>query len=278
MAKPTASFTTLAGVPVHYDRHPIAKYGSRGVAKRFYAQSDFIEKLERCFDELWRISSYGRAEVITTAGAYVDKEGQHGLGRAFDLDGIFWPDKEFVTLHDGQRARDRKLYYGVECVLRKHFGQVLNFSYNQSHHDHFHIDTGKPVGLRKSSKAVTVFVQGVLRHVYGLAVAIDGQWGPSTEQALGRAAADAGLTIDYNSLAGWLQFLSLTAARAFDQRAASSRSNPSGIATTPATLLRNVHAVIQRELAGSTSRRSIESELHKFTMHPMTQKWLNTQR
>jgi hypothetical protein len=217
VAKPTASFTTLAGVAVHYDRHPIAKYGSRGVARRFYAQPDFIEKLERCFDELWRISPYGRAEVITSAGAYVDKKGQHGLGRAFDLDGIFWPDKEFVTLHDGQRARDRKLYYGVECVLRKHFGQVLNFSYNQSHHDHFHIDTDMPVGLRKSSKAVTVFVQGVLRHVYGLAVAIDGQWGALTEQAVGRAAAAAGLTVDYNSLAGWLQFLSLTAARAFDR-------------------------------------------------------------
>ena len=70
------------------------------------------------FIELWRVCPLGRAEVVTSAGAYVNKPGSHGQGRGFDLDAIFWADKNFITLHYPQ---DRRFYLGVEAILRKHF-------------------------------------------------------------------------------------------------------------------------------------------------------------
>jgi hypothetical protein len=246
------------------------------VSHRFHSEADFTATLERCFEELWQVCPFGRAEVITSAGAYVNKPGQHGGGRAFDLDAIFWSGKDFVTLNDGFNAADRKFYYGVECILRRHFGQVLNFDYNADHRDHFHIDAAQPVGLRKNSNAVTFFVQGVLRSVYGLAVAIDGTWGNATADALVQAAATAGMNGSVTSVEDWREFLSLTAARAFSHVAVADADPASG-GKSPAVLLQGVYEVIQRELAGTALRKPIESALDAFASHPETQAWLDQQ-
>ena len=278
MPQPSESFTSLAGVPVHYDRPPVSGYGTRGVAKRFYSEAGFTALLERCFEELWQVCPLGRAEVITSAGAYVKKSGQHGVGRAFDLDGIFWSGKAFVTLNDGFNAGDRKFYYGVECILRRHFGQVLNFDYNADHRDHFHVDAAQPVGLRKGSTAVTVFVQGVLRRVYGSTVAVDGKWGTATDNALRSAASAVGMTA-VASVAEWQQFLLLTARRCFGSAVTSEvvASDPAYAGKSPSVLLQGVYAVIRRELGTTALRKPIESALDAFAGHPHTQAWLDAQ-
>lgn len=279
MPQPTASFTSLAGVPVHYDRPPVSGYGTRGVAKRFFSDAGFTSILERCFQELWQECPLGRAEVITSAGAYVNKPGQHGAGRAFDLDGIFWSGKGFVTLNDGFNAGDRKFYYGVECILRRHFGQVLNFDYNADHRDHFHVDAAQPVGLRKGSTAVTVFVQGVLRRVYALAVDVDGKWGPATDEALRRAATAAGMS-GVASVADWQKFLLLTARHSFGSAVMSDVAaiDPAYAGKAPSVLLKGVYEVIRRELGTTALRKPVESALDAFAGHPDTQAWLDTQK
>ena len=48
MPRPPQFFTTLAGVPVRYDREPLSQYGSRGVPFRFHSEPDFTAKLETC--------------------------------------------------------------------------------------------------------------------------------------------------------------------------------------------------------------------------------------
>jgi hypothetical protein len=91
MPQPAHFFKTLGGgVPVHYDRLPSPHhYGSRGKARKFHCKTDFEPLLDAAFRDVWLYTGLGKAEVITSAGAYVDKPGQHGQGRALDIDGIF---------------------------------------------------------------------------------------------------------------------------------------------------------------------------------------------
>ena len=161
MPRPDDSFTKLVGVPVHYDRRSARDYGTRGAPARFFVTAEFHGILEAFFAELWTICLSGKAEVITSAGAWVDKpNSQHATGEAFDLDGIFWGNKSFVTLN---YPKDKKFYLGVEAVLRKHLGTVLDYHYNASHRDHFHIDIGSDVGFRRVTSN-TLFLQAALCH------------------------------------------------------------------------------------------------------------------
>jgi hypothetical protein len=198
------SFSSLAGVPVNYAREPVAAYGTRGRPHTFNCTTGFLQKLESCFDELFTVSPLGRAEIITSAGALVEKPGFHGLGRAFDLDALFWPGRDFITL---RFPIDQKFYLGVEAVLRKHFGTVLNYLYNADHHDHLHVDDGSEVGFVKSSTSRVFFVQAALTHVLGVTVGIDGAYGPETEGGIRTAFTRLGLGGDINTRGVWLEFL-----------------------------------------------------------------------
>ncbi len=124
MARPTNSFRTITRIPVNYDRLN-NDYGTRGIPYTFYSTNELEKKLDKCFGELWDLCPYGKAEIITSAGTYVNKSGQHGRGRAFDLDGIFWSNRDFVTLWDGYNKGDRRFYFGVYANLRKKFCTVL---------------------------------------------------------------------------------------------------------------------------------------------------------
>ncbi len=210
------TFRDLAGVPVHYDRYPKESgfgYGTRGKPLPFKGEGAFIEALDRAMTEVLAAvpASFGAAEVITSAGAYVSKPGYHGLGRAFDLDGIFFAGKEFVTLNF---PSDMQFYIGVEAVLRKHFGTILNYDYDLAHRDHFHIDNGSSVGWNKVSKSRVCFLQNALNQCFGAGIQVDGAYGPETEKALKLTLEDLGIgTIGVP--ANWLTFLDRTAAAAF---------------------------------------------------------------
>jgi hypothetical protein len=194
----------LAGVPVHYDRDSAADYGTRGRPATFRSGPGFYRKVTAAFSELWTFT--GRAEVITSAGAHVAKPGMHGQGRAFDLDGLFWADRDFVTRRDGYQGRNLALYYGVEAVLRRHFGTVLDHNFNQAHADHFHLDDGTGVGFRAGSRSLVLFVQAALNAFYAAGLRIDGAYGPRTRAAL---ESHAGATTP----AAWLAFLAEIAQR-----------------------------------------------------------------
>jgi hypothetical protein len=190
-------------------------YGSRGVPAVFAAIPDFVHQLDGCFAELWACCSIGKAEVVASAGAFVRKPGFHGLGRAFDLDAIFWHDRSFIALRDGFQCGNRRLYHGIECVLRRHFGQVLNCDYDTAHQDHFHVDDSQPVGCRPDSRAVTLFVQAVLTHIHQERVIVDGVWREETSSTLRQLLTARGCSGDFLDATIWRQFLADSASIAF---------------------------------------------------------------
>ena len=105
-------FNSLNRVPTHYDRDSASDYGTRGRLANFSAENDFVGKLDNCFKELFNILPLGQAEVITSAGAGTRLDDpqpgdEHSQARAFDLDGIFWAGRKFVTLDDGFLDGDR---------------------------------------------------------------------------------------------------------------------------------------------------------------------------
>ena len=278
MSMPPQFFTSLAGVPVRYDRENPGQYGTHGVPFRFHCVPGFTAKLEAFFEELWRVCPLGRAEVITSAGAYTNKAGRHGMGRAFDIDAIFWAERTFVTLHDGFEGRDRAFYFGVECVLRKHFGQVLDYLYNAAHRDHFHVDDAEEVGFREGSESTVGFLQATLRHVHGLRVGINGTWGPGTREATRRALRSMGISGMIYDRDTWLAFLTRSAARAFGTEASPGTAAP-GAETeerTPDALLHGVYEAIRRELGETALREPVERALDRFVTHPETIAWLRS--
>ncbi len=180
MPQPSDSFTQLASVPVHYDRDSASDYGTRGRPHTFRCATALKNSLERCFNELWQRSSLGRAEVITSAGTFANRPASlHSTGRAFDLDGIFWPARSFVAL---RYPTDTVFYLGIESVLRKHFGVVLNHNFNSAHHDHFHLDNSNPLGFNPSSRSKVLYLQAALTHMFDIPTAIDGDTGPQTRR------------------------------------------------------------------------------------------------
>lgn len=214
MARPANSFRTLNGIPVHYDRPPVAPYGSRGIAYDFHATQEFENRLDACFAELEQVCPRGRPEVITSAGAWVDKEGYHGSGEAFDLDGLHWSNTKFITLNF---PTDRRFYLGVEAVLRKHFPTVLNFYFNEAHHDHLHMDLGFEMAFNRVRRSKVLFLQAALTHVLEISVAIDGGWGPETSGGTTRALDELNIAGQLENLDTWRQFLTAISKRAFSE-------------------------------------------------------------
>jgi hypothetical protein len=202
------TFTELSGVPVHYDRFPAESgfgYGTKGRPHTFRATPSFIQELDACIDELkgYSQAKLGALEVIASAGAYVDKPGYHGMGRAFDLDALFWKNRSLVTKNF---PNDPFAYVAVESVLRRHFGTVLNYDYNVDHQDHFHIDNGTSVSFQSMSKSRVTYLQYTLKFVFGLELEADGVFGPITRDNL-KIALDSAALPPIGTAVGWKRYL-----------------------------------------------------------------------
>jgi Extensin-like protein C-terminus len=204
----------LAGIPIHYDRFKEEDYGQPGHPYSVHMTYSLHKKLEACFSELFSEmpAEFGSAKYILTGGAYVQKPGYHGLGRAFDLDGLVWEDRAWVA---DTFPHHPQLYLGIESIVRQHFGTVLTYSYNDAHEDHMHLDDGSDVGFEQMSKSRVVYVQNALHYVHGIPVGRDGVWGPETESAMNMARKDLRLG-SFSDKANWAAFLKATAARAFE--------------------------------------------------------------
>lgn len=195
---------TLATVPVHYARQPVAPYGTRGRPRSPRSTPEFKTRVEACVQHLGRAHPLGLPELLVTAGMYVNKNGSHGLGRAVDIDSLWWPGATpLVALHAPQ---DVRWYLATEAVLRRHFGVVLNHWYNRAHRDHWHVDDMRPPRWchGHGNKALTVWAQAALVHVLGENVGRSGPWGngldkgfgPKTRAAVGRVMGDEGALQD----------------------------------------------------------------------------------
>jgi hypothetical protein len=271
------SFSKLGDVPVYYDRRFSGDYG-HGTLLTFRAEQYFEDQLDQFFFELWNICPFGQAEKIFSAGAYVPgNSGMHGQARAFDLDGIEWSNRKFMTLEDGRRNGDRKFYFGVEAILRKHFGLVLDYCYNQPHWCHFHIDDSASINFSASARSKVLFLQGALINVFGLSVGssgIDGQWGPNIKNALDQALSKLGINGSISNVNVWKQFLTGTAKEAF-----GANITPRNMAITQPqpnssfSLDNPVHFVGTADPEVTTVKLIAEDKYHFNTVSVNSQKW-----
>jgi hypothetical protein len=265
-------FSTIAGVPVHYARSPVANYGTAGKQYNFYCNDKFYDKLENFVMEF--SARFGKPEIITSAGAYVAKSGWHGSGMAFDFDAFFWHDRNFITLHEYKS--DPKLYMAIEALLRKHFGTVLGWLYNAAHRDHWHVDSGRPVGFNEYSKSNVKFLQAVITHIHEKPCVIDGIWGVNTAKLATELLEkynlrSKGISPEVNLKGTWSKFL--------DAVIVDSMENPDNHDTdtpemNPLELLHNVYATIDEELGSTSLKKPIESALNSFSNHEQVQKFL----
>lgn len=262
------SYDTLAGIALHYARPPVAAYGSRGRQHTFHSTRTLRDTFEASLKELSTLCPHGTPEVLTSAGTFVDKPGQHGHGNAVDVDAIFWADRTFVT---DFYLTDTRFYLAVESVFRRHFGIVLNYLYNPAHHDHLHLDLGAPVGFATSSRSRVLYLQASLTHVHDHPVVIDGLWGGQTAGATEDVLGSLGLSGKITSKRTWLAYLERTAEAGFDRAVPET-------AATPADLLAQLFHVVDGLDLATAHDQKIQGALDLFAAHPDTEAWLATFR
>jgi hypothetical protein len=252
----------INGIALHYARTLAHPYGTRGKKTRFLIEKNFHKSLEACFKEMFKHCPLGKPEVIATAGVFVNRAGsQHRHGTAFDFDGAFWDDYTMMTT---SFTVDFELYLGMESFLRRHFGIVLNYLYNNQHKDHWHIDNSVGVAFSKKSRSKVLYLQATLSYIYQEEVVVDGLYGPQTQGAFNRIAVKLGLKSGSLSKS-WMDYLELTgkvAFRLFETNKA------------PIRLLDNVY-----ELLGDLPlerRVTLAEALNSFRYHPVTDSWLTS--
>ncbi len=253
---------TINNIPLHYARLTNHPYGTRGIQRDFLIDTTFLKVLERALQEVFEYCPYGKPEVITTAGIFVNKPGQHGHGKAFDLDAIFWKDD--LSLVTSKFPHNKTLYLGIESFLRKHFGIVLNYNY-PNHRDHWHVDTSVAVDYDKGAKSETLYVQMVLRYIYEEEILIDGIWGRQTNTAVTKIFKRLGIKTPITTKVNYIKFLDITGKIAF--KLCENH-------VSPLELVHNLTHVITHLPA--THKNEITEALNSFLDHDETAVWLNT--
>ena len=256
---PMISIDQINKIPLHYARTDEHPYGTIGYRSSFYVEKDLNKTLKSCFRELFKACPLGTPKAITTAGIQVNKPGQHGPGRAFDLDAIFWEDYTFVTNNFRQ---DPILYLGIESYLRKHFGVVLNYFYNNSHKDHWHMDKSAALTFDKTSRSKVLYVQLTLNYIYNIPVFIDGEWGPQTAGAVAEAFQMLNINGEITTKKYWFKYLELSGTIAF--RLFEQDKNPRA-------LIDNLYAMLRD--ADFPQKNSVLESLNNFLNHDQTEKW-----
>jgi hypothetical protein len=197
-------FNAIDGTPLCYWRWQDGTAGRRVERLTFASSRAFHDRLVRWVRDLRTIAAtYGGLhgmDRIVTAGVFVDKPGEHGLGNAFDLDQVRWANgaiTPYAREHASPDLRTRRRYLALDAVCRRHFHWVLDGGYNADHGDHLHMDLGGgTIRCDKESKSDPAFVQQVLNAHQGARLAVDGAWGPATERAFAESCRRLGVTGD----------------------------------------------------------------------------------
>ena len=181
------AYRAIGGVPLRYVRvrPPIRPYYARST-------SNFENKLDNFSRDLARAAPgwYGDLRWIATAGAYVNKPGYHGMGRAFDLDIVRWDGTACRPLswhHQSRSLARRRRYIAVDALARRWFKYVLDAWYNADHRDHIHLDDGGGALIfNRGYRSDTVFIQRTANEMMNANLVIDGLYGPLTDAAFHR--------------------------------------------------------------------------------------------
>lgn len=190
MAPTEKRFNSIDGTPVYYFRWTDGTAGRNPRQLTFACTNAFYSRLVAWIRDLRKLSAAGGLtglNRIVTAGAYVNKPGQHGMGQAIDVDEVRWGNwtiSPYARHHAHSNIAAVRRYLALDAVCRRHFRWVLDAGYNAAHQDHLHLDFGGgAVRLAKSSRSDTAFVQMACNAHMGSGLKVDGVWGAKTQSA-----------------------------------------------------------------------------------------------
>ncbi len=227
MAPTDRHFNQLDGVPLHYWRWTDGTAGRRTAQRTFSSSAPFHDRLLGWVRDLKAMAQHHGGLTgmnrIVSAGAYVNKPGQHGLGQAFDLDQVRWSNATITPYYREHSARDllvRRRYLALDAVSRRHFRYVLDGGFNSAHADHLHFDFGGgQIRCSTSSRSDTVFVQMCCNAFMGSGLAVDGAWGSRTQAAFDESRRRLGAGGDPHRVTrDWQRWLGRAAACGFGNR------------------------------------------------------------
>jgi len=155
---------------------------------------------------------FGALVSITSAGAFVNKPGAHGLGRAFDHDAWTFENVDIRPLRRDHAASSRALrqrYWGLAAIIRSRSAFVLHGEYDAAHRDHIHQDNVAATrAFTTGSEAAVKLAQAICKHVYAnTSLAIDGDYGPLSRAAIREAMISVDLPGDIFDNSQWHRFL-----------------------------------------------------------------------
>jgi hypothetical protein len=219
-----ARYADVDGTPLCFWRWSDGTAGQRVEQRSFASTAAFHERLVRWVRDLrdiaWRFGGWGGMQRIVTAGIFVDKPGQHGLGQAIDIDQVAWENGS-ITPYWLEHASPNRLvvrrYLALDAICRRHFRYVLDGEYNAAHRDHIHMDfEGGALHAHWDSRSDCVFTQQVLNAHMDAGLGITGRWDRPTLAALTESQKRLGVLGDpFNSVGVWRYWLFRSAACGF---------------------------------------------------------------
>jgi hypothetical protein len=155
---------------------------------------------------------FGALVSITSAGAFVNKPGAHGQGRAFDHDAWTFENVDIRPLRGDHAAASRALrqrYWALAAIIRSRSAFVLHGEYDAAHRDHIHQDNVAATrAFTTGSEAAVKLAQAICKHIYAnTGLAIDGDFGPLSRAAVRAAMIRVELPGDVFDNAQWHTFL-----------------------------------------------------------------------
>jgi hypothetical protein len=217
-------FADLDGTPLHFWRFSERTAGRRVEQRTFASTGAFHDRLVRWVQDLrdvaWRFGGFGEMQRIVTAGIFVEKPGQHGLGQAMDLDQVQWANGSVTPYWREHESADPlvvRRYLALDAICRRHFRYVLDGRYNEAHADHLHMDFGGgAIRCDRASRSDTVFVQQVCNAHMDAGLAISGDWDRATNAAFTEAKRRLGVGGDpHTSASEWRWWLFRSASCGF---------------------------------------------------------------
>ena len=161
------SVDQLDGVPLFYERaipHPEHRHFSFDPTFRDECVAVIRSVKHRVPD------SYGALKRITTAGTFVNKPGQHGLGRAMDHDRWTFEHVAINPIeHDHTRAAppSARRYWALAAIMRSHSAFLLHGHFNDAHATTCTTTMAARPAFSTTSEATVKLVQAICKHIHG---------------------------------------------------------------------------------------------------------------
>jgi len=220
-AQALSSYGEINDWPTYYEVPPFP-------AVQWQYDTTFYSRLEAWIRFFYVNTPYNwvTPAQICGYGAYVNKPGYHGSGRAFDLSRIYlhvdglW-ERVFNGRYDEWRSLTgsaltvtRKRYFACAASIHYHFRNVLTYLYNTDHWNHIHIDNGVSGAGNSyfvtSSGAQVEFVRAALNYVWGYPVAINQSWDSTVDYYVRLALARSGGAGPLTTQSYWQRFCQTT--------------------------------------------------------------------